>query len=102
MIHAMLGRIDKGLADSGRASLPRSRKAVFTVIILAASAVLAKFGIITLIAQGYNALPYAIIVLLLVPLMTVGLYKILKKEREIHRKDTVEVKEEVTLDAHSA
>ena len=102
MIHAMLGRIDKGLADSGRSSLSRSRKAVFTVIILAASAVLAKFGIITLIAQGYNALSYAIIVLLLVPLMTVGLYKILKKEREIHRKDTVDVKEEVTLDAHSA
>ena len=94
MIHAMLGRIDKGLADSGRLAMARSRRAVLTIAILAASAVLAKFGIIDLIAKGYNALSYAIIVLLLVPLLTVGLYKIVKKEREIRKsEETVETEE---------
>ena len=94
MIHAMLGRIDKGLADSGRPAMARSRRAVLTIAILAASAVLAKFGIIDLIAKGYNALSYAIIVLLLVPLLTVGLYKIVKKEREIRKsEETVETEE---------
>ena len=94
MIHAMLGRIDKGLADSGRPAMARSRRAVLTIAILAASAVLAKFGIIDLIAKGYNALSYAIIVLLLVPLLTVGLYKIVKKERGIRKsEETVETEE---------
>ena len=94
MIHAMLGRIDKGLADSGRPAMARSRRAVLTIAILAASAVLAKFGIIDLIAKGYNALSYAIIVLLLVPLLTVGLYKIVKKEREIRKsEETVETED---------
>lgn len=94
MIHAMLGRIDKGLADSGRPAMARSRRAVLTIAILAASAVLAKFGIIDLIAKGYKALSYAIIVLLLVPLLTVGLYKIVKKEREIRKsEETVETEE---------
>ncbi|WP_296958687.1 hypothetical protein [uncultured Dialister sp.] len=94
MIHAMLGRIDKGLADSGRPAMARSRRAVLTIAILAASAVLAKFGIIDLIAKGYNALSYAIIVLLLVPLLTVGLYKIVKREREIRKsEETVETEE---------
>lgn len=94
MIHAMLGRIDKGLADSDRPAMARSKRAVLTIAILAASAVLAKFGIIDLIAKGYNALSYAIIVLLLVPLLTVGLYKIVKREREIRKsEETVETEE---------
>ena len=94
MIHAMLGRIDKGLADSGRPAMARSRRAVLTIAILAASAVLAKFGIIDLIAKGYMALAYAFMALLLVPLLTVGLYKIVKKEREIRKsEETVETEE---------
>lgn len=94
MIHAMLGRIDKGLADSGRPAMACSKRAVLTIAILAPSAVLAKFGIIDLIAKGYNALSYAIIVFLLVPLLTVGLYKIVKREREIRKsEETVETEE---------
>ena len=100
MIHAMLGRIDKGLADSGRPAMARSRRAVLTIAILAASAVLAKFGIIDLIAKGYNALSYAIIVLLLVPLLTVGLYKIVKKEREIRKSEETVETEEPSVAAH--
>ena len=100
MIHAMLGRIDKGLADSGRPAMARSRRAVLTIAILAASAVLAKFGIIDLIAKGYNALSYAIIVLLLVPLLTVGLYKIVKKEREIRKSEETAETEEPSVAVH--
>ncbi|MGN0954303.1 YkvI family membrane protein [Dialister sp.] len=100
MIHAMLGRIDKGLADSGRSGMPRARRAQVTVAILAASAVLAKFGIIDLIAKGYNALSYAIIVLLLVPLLTVGLYKIVKREREIRKVEEPVETEEPSVAVH--
>lgn len=100
MIHAMLGRIDKGLSDSGRSGMPRARRAQVTVAILAASAVLAKFGIIDLIAKGYNALSYAIIVLLLVPLLTVGLYKIVKREREIRKVEEPVETEEPSVAVH--
>lgn len=47
---------------------------------MAASIALAQVGIIDLIAKGYMALAYAFMALFLLPLLTVGVYKILKKE----------------------
>ncbi len=90
MIHAMVGRINKGLEEAGKPEMTKSRRALVTTVILVASAIMAKFGIIALIAQGYNALSYVIVALLLVPLCTVGLYKIVKKEKEIRAENAVE------------
>lgn len=58
---------------------PASTAALLTVTILVISVAFAKIGIIDLIAKGYNALAYAFILLYLVPLLTVGVYKIMKK-----------------------
>ena len=79
IIHAMLERVDKGLTDTGRNPLTRQHRGALTVIILVISVAFAKIGIIDLIAKGYNALAYAFILLYLVPLLTVGVYKIMKK-----------------------
>lgn len=79
IIHAMLERVDKGLTDTGRNPLTRQHRGALTVIILVISVAFAKIGIIDLIAKGYNALAYAFILLYLVPLLTVGVYKIVKK-----------------------
>lgn len=79
IIHAMLERVDKGLTDTGRNPLSRQHRGALTVIILVISVAFAKIGIIDLIAKGYNALAYAFILLYLVPLLTVGVYKIMKK-----------------------
>lgn len=79
IIHAMLERIDKGLRDTGRNPLTRQHRGALTVTILVISVAFAKIGIIDLIAKGYNALAYAFILLYLVPLLTVGVYKIMKK-----------------------
>ncbi len=79
IIHAMLERIDTGLVDSGKTVLARKTRGMLTIAILVVSVIFAKVGIIDLIAKGYNALAYAFIVLFLVPLLTVGVYKIWKK-----------------------
>ncbi|MDY6084614.1 MAG: hypothetical protein SPI25_05130 [Dialister sp.] len=79
IIHAMLTRIDTGLTDSGKEPLTRGRRALLTLTILIASVIFAKVGIIDLIAKGYNMLAYAFILLYLLPLLTVGTWKILKK-----------------------
>lgn len=82
IIHAMLERIDKGMEDSNRQRLSRQSKGLITVVILVSSMVLSKIGIIDLIAKGYNALAYAFIAVFLLPLFTVGIYKICQKRKE--------------------
>ncbi len=87
IIHAMLERIDTGLKDSGKDVLARKTRGMLTIAILVVSVIFAKVGIIDLIAKGYNALAYAFIVLFLVPLLTVGVYKIWKKSSEAVESD---------------
>ena len=82
IIHAMLERIDTGLTENGKETLSRKRRGLLTIIILVVSVIFAKIGIIDLIAKGYNALAYAFIVMYLLPLLTVGVYKITKKSGE--------------------
>ena len=41
-----------------------------------------RVGIIDLIAQGYGALSYAFIAVVIVPLMTIGLIKIINNSKE--------------------
>lgn len=82
IIHAMLERIDTGLKDTGRRPLSRKHRGMLTIAVLVVSVAFAKIGIIDLIAKGYNALAYAFILLYLVPLLTVGVYKIYRKSKE--------------------
>lgn len=82
IIHAMISRVNKGLEERNRMPLSRRNSAILTIATLVISVFLSKIGIIALIAQAYSALAYAFIVLFLLPLCTVGVYKILKKERE--------------------
>ena len=84
IIHAMLSRVNKGLEEKNRQPLSRRNRAILTVAILVISVLLSKIGIIALIAKAYSALAYAFIIMFLIPLCTVGVYKILKKERETH------------------
>lgn len=78
IIHAMLDRINKGLEEKGRPEMTRRAKGLLTLGILCVSILFSKIGIIALIAQAYNALAYAFILLFFVPLCTVGVYKIWK------------------------
>ena len=82
IIHAMLTRIDKSLEERHGGQLSRTQKGGLTIGILIASMGMAQIGIIDLIAKGYNALAYAFIAIFLIPLFTVGVYKIHQKRKE--------------------
>lgn len=79
IIHALLERIDTGLIGSGKLPMKRNQRGTLTIAILVVSVAMAKIGIIDLIAKGYNALAYAFIVMYLVPILTIGIYKIIKR-----------------------
>lgn len=79
IIHALLERIDTGLIGSGKLPMKRNQRRALTIAILVVSVAMAKIGIIDLIAKGYNALAYAFIVMYLVPILTIGIYKIIKR-----------------------
>lgn len=78
IIHALIERIDAGLNEMGKSELSRANKSIITVIILILATVFSKFGIIDLIAKGYMAMAYGFIIIYLIPLLTIGLYKVLK------------------------
>ncbi len=82
-IHALVDRFDKNLDDLPRAIRPTSpmtqqQKMWVSVAVLAIATLLARFGIIALVAEGYSRLAWGFIVLLGLPLLTIGVYKVLK------------------------
>ena len=69
-----------GLSEINKEELSSKKQAVVTVVILVSACLMSKFGIIALIEKGYTAISYAFMVLYLAPILTIGVYKILKKE----------------------
>lgn len=82
VIHALLGRVDAELAEHGKSEMNRGTKALCTVAILIAACVMSKFGIIALIEKGYGLLSYAFMLLYLLPICTIGVYKIFTKKAD--------------------
>lgn len=80
IIHAMIERIERSREQAGKPAMTRQFRGGATIGILCVSILFSKVGIIDLIAQAYNALAYAFILLFLLPLLTVGVYKIWKKD----------------------
>lgn len=77
-IHGVNERIQQTLAGRGE-SFPDWLRPVIAVVLLGISLGLAKFGIVTLIARGYGLISWGIFVIYFVPLVTIGLYKIIRE-----------------------
>lgn len=77
-IHGVNERIQHTLAARGK-EFPNWQRPVIAIALLVLSLGLAKFGIITLVAQGYGLISWGIFVIYFVPLVTVGLYKIIRQ-----------------------
>lgn len=76
LLHAVNERLDGWMEESGR-NLPRVARPVVAVTFLLVSIFAAtQIGIIDLIAQGYSTLTLVFIAVLVVPLLTVGVWKI--------------------------
>lgn len=92
IIHAALERVNNGLKEAHKPPMTGKQQAILTIIVLVGSMVLSKVGIIDLIATVYNALSYAFLAIYVLPLITVGVYKIFKlrkAEKEEQKKHAV-------------
>ena len=80
IVHSINERIDHVYLERGSA-MPRWLRPVVALIVLFAAIVLAdRVGLIDLVAKGYGALTYVFIVVMVIPLLTVGVWRIWKRK----------------------
>ena len=83
LLHAINERVS-GVYEEKNKHLPRYlRPVIATGICLLAIYAASAFGIVNLIGQGYGMLTFGFIAVLVVPLLTVGSYKILKHRADV-------------------
>lgn len=75
-INAINERIGAVLETRGRAMTPRLRLLVAAVLLVLAMVVAGRFGLIALIANGYRTLAYVLIAVFILPLFTIGVWKL--------------------------
>jgi len=80
LIHAVNERVGTALEQRspGHAGLGRRARLGLALVWLLLAAVVAQFGLIGLIARGYGTLTWIFIAIYVVPIMTLGLWKIRK------------------------
>ncbi len=74
-------RIDAYLMEKRGNSLSGIAHALLAVFAIIVSAVLSIWGITNLIAQGYGTMAWGFLAVYVVPLLTIGLYRIAKSEK---------------------
>jgi uncharacterized membrane protein YkvI len=85
--HALVDRVEQNLTDLPRRLQPRAgaftpaQRALFSTAVLGAATLLARFGIIDLVARGYGLLSWGFIALLAFPLLTVGVVRLIRGAR---------------------
>jgi uncharacterized membrane protein YkvI len=80
MIYALVARVDQNLMDANRQPISRRGSGAIAVITLVLALLLARVGIIELVAKGYTAMGYAMIVVFAIPLLLRGTYLIVTKQ----------------------
>ena len=78
IVHAIIERMRTHAIEAGRHPLTSSQNALFATGMLILSVGLARIGIVDLIAKGYSAMAYGMILVYIIPLMTVGVFRIMK------------------------
>jgi len=78
-IHAFNQRIQSALEARGR-RFPTWQRPVIALVLLLLSLGISSFGLIALVAKGYGSLSWGIFLFYFVPLMTVGLGRILRRD----------------------
>jgi len=75
LIHAFNERLDNALRGVGR-QLPAAWRAGTAILLLCVALLMSRFGLIDLIAIGYGALTWVFLLVFVLPLFTVGLWKV--------------------------
>ncbi|MFL6735601.1 MAG: hypothetical protein ACJ8F4_00905 [Sphingomonas sp.] len=76
-VHAINERIDRAwLSRTGKALTHRQRLSIALVVILFCMFLASRFGLVALIATGYRALAYILLAVFILPLLTIGVWKL--------------------------
>ncbi|MXW66162.1 MAG: hypothetical protein F4Z72_03970 [Gemmatimonadales bacterium] len=79
VIHAFNERV-AGVFAARRAHMPPTLRPAVAVLLLILASLLSRFGIIDLIATGYGALSWAFLFIFVLPLLTIGMYRLYQGE----------------------
>jgi uncharacterized membrane protein YkvI len=75
-LQAVSERLDAWATDKMGTTLPRWLHVCVAIGALLISAALGQFGIIALIAKGYGTIAWGFLIIFIIPIMTIGVYKI--------------------------
>ena len=78
MIHAVNERVAGALKAVGK-DLSNMNRAVVAVCVLSAALFVSGFGMIELVATGYGTLTWVYMLILILPLFTIGLWKVMRR-----------------------
>lgn len=79
-VHAINERIAKAVRGRRGADLSHRARLAIAVVVLAGCMFLAdRFGLVALIANGYRTLAYVLIAVFVIPLMTLGVWRLWKR-----------------------
>ncbi len=81
LLHSVNERIASTLAHRGRTMSGQARAFVATLMLLVAILMASVFGLVTLIARGYGILTFGFIAVFVIPVLTVGIYRIIKIDK---------------------
>ncbi|WP_085522496.1 YkvI family membrane protein [Tuberibacillus sp. Marseille-P3662] len=80
MIHAFLDRINQHIVEKRHRQLTKPQQALVAMGALALSVILARVGVINLISKGYTWMGYGMIIVYALPMLTLGVRYIFKKQ----------------------
>ncbi len=80
VLEGVIQRIDGWRLDQGRAPLKSIHRGVLVGAVLTASSAAAGFGVIALIASGYGTLAWGFMVVYALPVLTIGVWRIVRAE----------------------
>ena len=81
-IHSFNERLARAYVEQGRTMPQRLRPAVGVVMLLVAAAV-AQLGLVDLVSKGYGMLAWLALGVYVIPVMTLGLWKVVKSMRAV-------------------
>jgi uncharacterized membrane protein YkvI len=77
LIHSVNERIASTLQHRGKTLSGQARAFVATLMLLVAILMASLFGLVTLIARGYGILTFGFIAVFVIPVLTIGVYRII-------------------------
>ncbi|WP_096437338.1 YkvI family membrane protein [Alteribacter populi] len=88
MIRAFIDRVNRNLEEKVNKRLSKTNNGVIAILALVLAVLLAQVGVIDLIAIGYTWMAYGMIIFYAIPMLTIGVYYIVKHKPQEGLKDS--------------